>query len=454
MNLSFKSIQSKIKDPNFLSLAGNAAMSLLGFATMATIYRALSVTDVGIWLFFQSSLVFVDTFRTGFLVTAFVKFYSGSTENRKEEVIGSTWYVASLITGLFVLLNIPALLALHFVSNPGFLFFMKWFAINLVFTLPSLVAMCIAQGEMRFDRLLYLRVAGNGLFFVLLLILIYCDKATLDNVIYANLLSSLTTSLISIFAGWSKLSMFSKKTSDCSKELYHFGKYTVGTSISASLFKTSDTLIIYYFLPNALAIYNLGNRLMEIVEIPLRSFAATALPKLSSAYNQNNKGEVITIMKGYVGMLTILLIPVFIITFIFASFIVGIIGGNQYINTEAGAQAANVLRLFMGFALIYPADRFFAITLDAIHKPRINFVKVLIMLAINIIADLIGVLVFKNVYGITVAAVFPILTGAIIGYWAIQKYESFVLIEMYRSGFSNLKTLYQKSVPKKTKSVV
>ena len=446
MNLSFKSIQSKIKDPNFLSLAGNAAMSLLGFATMATIYRALSVKDTGIWFFFQSSLVFIDTFRTGFLVTAFVKFYAGSTDKRKEEVIGSTWYVASLITGLFIILNIPALFALHFISDPGLLFLLKWFAINLVFTLPSLVAMCIAQGQLRFDRLLYLRVSGNGLFFLLLLILIYVGKASLDYVIYANLLSSLITSLLSIFAGWSKLSLFFKKTAECSKELYHFGKYTVGTSISASLFKTSDTLIIYYFLPNALAIYNLGNRLMEIVEIPLRSFAATALPKLSSAYNQNKKSDVIKIMKEYVGILTILLIPVFIITFIFAGFIVGIIGGKQYIDTEAGNQAANVLRLFMGFALIYPADRFFAITLDAIHKPRINFVKVLIMLAVNIIADLIGVLLFKNVYGITVATVFPILTGAIIGYWAIQKYEGFGMIAIYRSGFNNLKHLSKKFI--------
>lgn len=448
MNVSLKTIQSKIKDPNFLSLAGNGSMALLGMVIMATIYRALSVKDAGIWIFFQSSLVFVDTFRTGFLVTAFVKFYSGSSDKRKEEVIGSTWYVASLITGFFILLNIPALFALHFVSNPGLLFFMKWFAINLVFTLPSLVAMCIAQGELRFDRLLYLRISGNGLFFGLLLILIYFHKATLDTVIYANLLSSLITSLLSLLAGWSKISKFLKKTTACSKELYHFGKYTVGTSISASLFKTSDTLIIYYFLPNALAIYNLGNRLMEIVEIPLRSFAATALPRLSSAFNQNNRSDVIKIMKEYVGMLTILLVPVFIFTFIFAGIIVGIIGGKQYIDTEAGNQAANVLRFFMGFALIYPADRFFAVTLDAIHKPRINFIKVLIMLAVNISTDFIGVLLFKNVYGITLATVFPILTGAIIGFWAIQKYQSFSLLAMYRSGFTSLKTIYKKNILK------
>lgn len=444
MNFSVKSIQSKIKEPNFLSLAGNGSMAVLGLLIMAAIYRALSVKDAGIWIFFQSSLVFVDTFRTGFLVTAFVKFYSGSSEKRKEEVIGSTWHIASLITGLFILLNIPALYVLHFVSNPGLFFFLKWFAINLIFTLPSLVAMCIAQGELRFDRLLYLRLSGNGLFFIFLLVLIYFHNANLDTVIYANLTSSLITSLLSLFAGWSRISKFFKKTASCSKELYHFGKYTVGTSISASLFKTSDTLIIYYFLPNALAIYNLGNRLMEVVEIPLRSFAATALPKLSSAFNQEKKHDVIKTMKEYVGMLTILLIPVFILTFIFAGIIVGIIGGKQYIDTAAGVQAANVLRFFMGFALIYPADRFFAVTLDAIHKPKINFIKVLIMLIVNVSTDFIGVMVFKNVYGITLATVFPILTGAIIGFWAIQGYQRFSLFSIYQTGFFNLRAIYIK----------
>jgi O-antigen/teichoic acid export membrane protein len=445
MNLSLKSLQKKIRDPNFLSLAGNGSMAVLGLVIMATLYRALSIKEAGIWIFFQSSLVFVDTFRTGFLVTPFVKFYSGSSKERQEEVIGSAWFIAILITAVFVLANIPMLFALKYIENEGMIFFLKWFSINLVITLPSLIGMCIAQGDLRFDRLLYLRISGNGLFFIFILLLIYFNKASLDTVVYANLLSSTITSIISLSAGWSSFSNILKKTAACGKEIFNFGKYTVGTSISASMCRYSDTLIITLMLPNgALAIYNLGNRLMEVVEIPLRSFAATALPKLSSAYNQGRKGEVIRVMKSYVGMLTILLIPVFIVTFIFADLAVGIIGGNQYIATEAGTQAATVLRFFMGFALLYPADRFFAITLDAIHKPKVNFVKVLIMLAVNIITDFIGVLLFKNIYGITIATFFPILTAATIGFWALQKYEPFNFMDSYKSGIKDLKLLYRK----------
>jgi len=442
--MNYQNLLSKVKDPNFLSLAGNGSMAVLGLVIMGTIYRTLSVTDNGSWLFFQSSLVFIDTFRTGFLMTPFVKFYSGSSHERKQEVIGSAWHVSSLITISFVIINIPALFLFNFMDSEGMVLLIKWFSINLIITLPSLIAMCIAQGELRFDKLLYLRIFGNGLFLILILILISLGKANLDTIVYANLLSSSIASLIALFAGWTHLSAYFKRTIACSKELYHFGKYTVGTSIGASMFKYTDTLIIHYFIPNALAIYTLGNRLMEVVEIPLRSFAATALPKLSAAFNQNRKNDVIKIMQSHVGMLTIILIPVFIGSIIFADLAVSIIGGKQYIGTIAGEEAANVLRLFMGFALIYPADRFFAVTLDAIHQQKINFIKVLIMLAINILSDLGGVYVFGNVYGITIATICPILTGAIIGYWAIQKYQPFSILAVYKSGYTELKHLYQK----------
>jgi O-antigen/teichoic acid export membrane protein len=61
--------------------------------------------------------------------------------------------------------------------------------------------------------------------------------------------------------------------------------------------------------PAALAVYNIGLRLMEIVEIPLRSFAATAMPSLSAAFNKPDKEEVVYILKKYTGVLTMLLIP-------------------------------------------------------------------------------------------------------------------------------------------------
>jgi O-antigen/teichoic acid export membrane protein len=95
-----------IKNKHFLSLAGNVIMSGLALVTMVLIYHALSLSDAGIWVFFQSVLLLVDTFRSGFITTAFIKFYAGSTPERMTEVAGSAWCVGLLITGALLLLNI------------------------------------------------------------------------------------------------------------------------------------------------------------------------------------------------------------------------------------------------------------------------------------------------------------------------------------------------------------
>jgi O-antigen/teichoic acid export membrane protein len=233
--------------------------------------------------------------------------------------------------------------------------------------------------------------------------------------------------------------MFAKRTRAATMEIFNFGKYSVGTSLSANLFSRSDVFIITGMLgPAAVAVYSLGQKFMELVEIPLRSFAATAMPSLSSAYNRNNKEEVIYILKKYAGILTILLVPACLISVLLANVAINLVGGGQYAGTTMGIQAANVYRLFMTFALLYPADRFLALTLDVINKPHINFYKILAMLAANITGDVAGILIFGNVYGVALTTFFPILIGALIGFYHLRKYQPFAFFDIYRLGYTEV----------------
>ncbi len=441
----FKNLLIKLRNKHFLSLAGNGIMSVLGMITVAMLYHSLTVAEIGIWVFFQSTLLLVDTFRSGFLTTAFIKFYAGSSAERTAEVAGSTWYVAGIITGILLFLNIPVWIYVKGIENEGLSMFFKWFGISYLCTLPLFISTCVLQAEQQFDRLLIIRLLNQGSFILFVLILIAVNKLHLSTVIYANLISGLLTSAVAIATGWARIKTIASKTKSCVKDLVDFGKYSVGTTISSNLFRSSDTFIINFMLgPASLAIYNLGQRLMEIIEIPLRSFAATGMPSLSAAYNQNNKHEVISIMKKYAGMLTVALIPVCIVAVLFADIAIGLIGGGKYANTNA----ATVFRIFMTFALLYPADRFLALTLDAIHKPKINFIKVLIMLAGNVIADFAGIYIFKNIYGVALATVVPISIGIIIGYWSLNKYFSFKLTDILTTGFAEVKDLIQSNLQK------
>ncbi len=436
-----KKLLAGLKNKHFLSLAGNGIMSVLGMVTIALLYRALPAEDTGKWVFFLSMLLLVDTFRSGFITTAFIKFSAGADAKRADAIAGATWYVAGSITAIMLLLNFIALLFADLITNESVVLFLKWFGITYAATLPFYIASCVVQAEQRFDRLLYIRFINQGLFILLVILLIATDAATLPHIVYAYLGAGAVTSLFTIFTGWSRINTFRLRTASAIRDMFHFGKYSVGTTLSANLFRTSDTFLITFLLgPAALAVYNLGQRLMEIIEIPLRSFAATAMPELSAAYNQGDRKQVIYTMKKYTGMITIVLVPAVIIAVLGADLAIGIIGGSAYTDSAA----ANVLRIFMVFALLYPLDRFLALTLDVIHKPRVNFIKVVIMLVANVAAGFAGILLLGNVYGVALGNLVPIVIAIVIGYKTLSRFYPFTLRSVYITGYAETRRVLRK----------
>ncbi|MCF2488804.1 lipopolysaccharide biosynthesis protein [Dyadobacter sp. CY347] len=430
--MAFQLLQ-KVKNKHFLSLAGNGIMSVLGMLNMIILYRALPVASIGMWVFFLSILLLVDTFRSGFLTTAFIKFYAGASPERKAEVVGSAWFIGGAITAILALINIPAFLFSSYFENPSMVLFLEWFGIIYIASLPYFIASCVVQAEQRFDQLLCIRFLSQGVFILFVIIMAVTKTASLQNIIYAYLAGAGFTSLFTIITGWARLPDFKNRTWKCITEIFHFGKYSVGTTLSSNLFGTSNTMIINFMLgPAAVAVFNLGQRLMEIIEIPLRSFAATGMPELSAAYNAGDREKVIMTMKRYTGLITMALLPACIVAVIFADVAISIIGGSKYVHSEA----ANIMRLFMTFALLYPLDRFFALTLDVIHQPKINFIKVLIMLVGSVSASFLGIYITGNIYGVAIAGVVPTLIAVSIGYWGLNRFHPFSIFSVFAVGYA------------------
>ncbi|WP_411275592.1 oligosaccharide flippase family protein [Daejeonella sp.] len=444
MSIKLSSILTRLNNKYILSLAGNGIMSGVGMVTSIILLRALSIHDMGIWILFFTSFLLLDTIRSGFLTVAFIKFFSGAEKEREDEIVGSTWIIAIAITGFFALMNIPAYFIGNYIKNEGVSLFFNWFGIAYISSLPFFVAGSILQAKQRFDQLLILRIYNQGSFVILLFIFIAYDNINVNTVIYSYIISNLFSSLMGIINGWTLLGKIKFVSKKGLLDIYHFGKFSVGTALSASLFGTADKFIITFILgPAALAIYDTGGKLIQVVEIPLRSFIATAMPTLSAYYNKGLKHEVLVVMKKYIGMITIMLVPFVLLTFVFADYIILILGGEKYVTSAA----PDILRIFMMISILYPVDRFLALTLDVIHQPKINFYKVIIMLIVTIITDFIGIYITGNVFGVVVATVFPVLTGIIISFFALNKhYEKFHFIDIYIVGFKELKILLYNSL--------
>lgn len=430
-----KKLLSVFKNIHFQSLLGNGVMAVFSMVTIGILYRAMSILEAGVYVLFMTVFGLVDNIKGGFLTTPYIKFYSGSGKEREREVAGSSWILVLIVALIIVLLNVPAFFLIPYVHNIGWVLFIKFFAITFVSSVPHFMANLAVQSEKRFDRLLWLRLINQFLFTGSVVVLIIIKKSTLDNIIIAYIAANAITSIAVMLFGWTLVGNIKYATKTAIKEIADFGKYSMGTSLSSNLFGFTDTMMITVFLgPAGLALYNLGSKLNQIVEIPMVSFAASTFPILSGYYNTRQPEELMYTMKKLIGMLSLAVAVAAIIAVIFAEPIIGLVGGAKYIHTEA----SNLFRIFISITIFYPADRFFALTLDAIHKPKINFYKILVMLAVNLVADYVAVSIFRSVYAIALTTIFPVLVAIIISYYPLNKYHRFNFLNIYVVGYKEI----------------
>jgi len=430
--------KNKIINKHTLSLASNAIMPIVGMVTVSLLARNFpDKQEFGDWILFLITFTLANFFRSGFQQTSLVKFYAGATPEKALNVVGSTWFIGLLLTTIFGILSFIAFI--FYSGHASIELTIKMFGIIYFSTLPSSIALWVLQAEERFDKVFILQLVGQGSFFISIVVLILIHNIHFHMVLYAYCWSAMFTSLFSILAGWAKFGSIRHKSSACIKQLLNFGKFSVGTSISSYLLRASDTYIIgiMFIDPSVVGIYYLPQRLMEVIEIPLRSFIATALPAMSAAAQRNDRAHMTYIMKKYAGILTILLVPVSIAAFISADLVISIIGGAKFVNSDA----ANVFRIFMCFAILLPIDRFFGISLDILNKPHLNMIKVILMLVVNVAGDFLGIYLFHNLYGVALSSIFTFLAGIIYGYWMLKKNIKFKMRDIVYLGFSETKLL-------------
>jgi len=426
-----KKLLASSKNTHFQSLLGSGVVAIFGLLVISILYRTLKI-DIATYVLFLTCFGFVDTLRSGFLSFAFVKFYAGVKVERASEITGSTWFLALLITAGLIVLSVVALAFSSYIGDPGIVFFLKYFPWVFLAGLPYFMAGLVLQGDKRFDRLLLLRFVNQISFTILVVALAVLKKTTVDTVLQAYTISNLAASLAAMFCGWTMISSMKHITKSAITDLFNFGKYSIGTNISTTLFKVTDVFFIETFLGKAaLGVYYLGGRLVQIIEVPLSSFVASGMPALSDLYNNGKKEEMMQLMKKLTGMVSVALFGVAILSILFAEPIIMVIGGKDYIHTAA----PNLFRIFMFIAAFSPADRLFAVGVDVIHKPQINFYKIWIMLVVNLVGDLIGTLVFHSIYGVVCANMFPILTGMLVAYIPLNNYYPFSLWGVFVTGY-------------------
>lgn len=409
-------LHKMIREDNFLSLAGNLVIAFFGISGFAILARSLSVDMFGQWVLFIAAGSFVEMFRFGITNTGLIRYLSGADENARIQLIGSNALIGSGATIAIALLLICCNIFFHqAIQHSGYGLFFTWYPLLAFVNLPWNNALVVLQADRAYGKILVLKAINSGGFFIILLVNFYFFNMTVFQIVMANLLINLLTSLVSIIAGWDGLQYIRKASVAANKTLLHFGKYTTFTLVGTNLLRSADTLIISLSpLGNAaVALYSIPLKLTELQQIPLRSFAATAFPKMSKASLHGKVEEVRTLFYTYAGALTYLFLFVSLFTFVFADFFVFFLAGKQYLQADpvSGFNAVSIVRVFSLYGLLLPIDRMTGIGLDSINKPNINALKVLLMVIANIAGDLLAIFVFKSLLLVAVASIIFTLLG-------------------------------------------
>ncbi|WP_396149680.1 lipopolysaccharide biosynthesis protein [Flavobacterium sp.] len=443
----YKLIKKIIKEDNFLSLAGNLLIAILGLGGFALLTRSLTANDFAQWVIFISGGSFIEMLRFGITNNALVRFLSGATKEESEKLIGSNALISTLTTiGLSVLMVSINHIFKESIQNSIYCLFFTWYPLLALVNLPWNNALIVLQAKMKYGIILWIKTLNSGLFFLVLLVNLLFLNLSVTQLIWILITINLITSFLCMIKGWDGLFLITKATKSTNKTLLNFGKYSTFTLIGTNLLRNADLLIISIspLGSEAVALFSIPLKLTELQQIPLRSFAATAFPKMSKASVEGKIKELQNILYTYTGALTYLFIAISIVTFVFAEPFVILISGHQYLNTDnTNFDIVALVRIFSIYGLMLPIDRMTGIGLDSMNKPHINALKVMLMLATNIIGDIIALFVFESLLLVALSTLVFTAVGILVGAYFVRQEIEFSAKEIFKSGTSFYKAIWK-----------
>jgi O-antigen/teichoic acid export membrane protein len=442
-----KAILKLVNDHNFLSLAANFSTAAMGLLSFIILMRMLSIEDFGKWVLFTAPASLLDMLRFGLSKEALVRYLSSPGERERKYYLGSSWIIAFLILLVITVILwsftqiIPGTL-----RSSGYDVFFYWYPILALVNLPWNYAWTIFQAEMEFGRIFWIRFFNLCSFLVIILLAYLFFKINITVVVLIYILTHAATSLFCIFRKWTGLEYLRRISKEKMIEILRYGQYSMGTKVGSSLLKGADSFIISfsaYCGPVGVALYAIPLKFVELIEIPLISFATTAFPKLSKASLENNTAEFKRIFYSYTGAIAYLFAAIALVSLVFNKLFIILLGGHQYM--ESLNEISYIMLIFIAYTLMLPLDRFTGVALDSLNKPKRNFQKVVYMTLANIVGDVVAVFGLHYLFPewpvttllifVALASVIFTLLGMFLGYRFLKQEVDIKFREIFRFGY-------------------
>jgi O-antigen/teichoic acid export membrane protein len=401
----FQSVRQQFGWP----LVNQLLSTLTGFGLLFIVLRCMNKEDTGKWMLFLSAISLSDMLIQGFLQTFVVKQIALNSDD--ENSISQIHSHALLLSITAVsLVSVSLSVFLFLIPLQGWMaLFCQWYPLFGFSMILFNVSLWSQTGKGNFKLLAIQRlIFCLGLFSTLFAQFKLNHILTLQDTAFSLLIGYVCASLYALRYTPFNFQLRHMKLKGL-KEMAGYGKYTTGTLLGSSLLRNADTFMIGAFLsPAFVADYTLAQKFVELFEIMLRTVASRALPTLVKC--QHHVSDFSKRLLTTLTSLTLLFIPISILISYYAFDLLSLISGSDKFG-----QSAILVRVFMIYVILLPADRLIGVALEAAGLPGVNLLKMLGIVLVNLTGNYLSLYYFASTWGMALVSSIAILTGIVYG---------------------------------------
>jgi O-antigen/teichoic acid export membrane protein len=445
-------MESKAQDNYWLksgliNIVQNFSGVILSMAGFLILVRLQTKYDYGTWGIFLQTVTILEIFRNGLIQNALIKFISSSDRSQHSDIVSASFTISSILTGFCIILNIifaetlsrllnaPELVSLFYLSNIVFLFSGILTQFN-----------CIEQANFSYTGVFVSGLTRQFFFFTYLLYVFIFDKKI-------DMLTLVYVQIVSVLLGLGVSWLFVKKYIDFSyrfskawiKKIFHYGKYSFGTSISTILSGTIDQWMLASLIsPAASGSFSIAIRVVNLIDIPTSAVATIVFPQSAKRMETDGLDAIRYLYEKSVGTILAILIPAVTFIYIFDSYFITLLAGDKY------ADVVPVLNVTLLYCLLIPYGKQFGSILDSIGKTRLTFTIVLISATTNLVLNFFFIKRF-GIIGAAYATLLSNIIGFAIGQVILRKEIGVNLFHTFIYAYLFYPEFFKKYILKKKK---
>lgn len=434
---------SKNLSHGFFSLLDRIVIVLFGFLNIFFLARMMSKAEVGAWVLFTSVTAILEMIRVGFIRNPFVTNYVSAESDERKHILTSSVILHVLLSLVIAALLVGMGKPLADLWNAGELVnLFLIYAVNTIVFVPQHHFEYMQQVQLKFKGIFVGNIVRLGIPSVYIMFGYFTHQTpSLSSIAMVQVGATIVTTFVGYYYVRGAFDFAKRWDRASMKELFHYGKFTLGTNISSMFVKNTDSWMIGKLVSTAgVALYNPAIRISNLVEVPTVAIASVFFPQVAQRLKERGKEGVRDVYVKSVSLILALTLPIVTPLYIFAELAIAIIFGKEYV------ESATILRVTLFYTLIIPFNRQFGTVMDGTKQPKINFYLLLLVAVLNIILNYIFLTQF-GVIGSAWATLLSFLTVFILNQIILYKkfdintFDVFPeIINWYKTGWNMFST--------------